>query len=972
MRFLLPKLTGKNKQSENQCNQVVHQNPASVPSEHDASAPRCPALGTTGNTTQCNNQCESVSESLWPFNQSETFSCSEDLDKRIATVESDDSALSNVSERFVFMYNDPHSSSCTQMPHGARVDGAFAGSVPEVAAAPGGKRCEGEHGASHCVDDATDAACAAAYTLEADESVDVHGVNNLAEWSAKQARPPSCTVDENPAASDEHYDQQQEQSQADDSLTGSAKASRQRKDRASHRGFSQRYRQHLDDLAERRREQEEQARAAEKAVHERRQRLAQKVLSYARNATKSRLRSASPVKLQDRAGAHDATKQQKHAMQAQWGRGNHNEMNQLHDSAASLSDSDDNDNVDGAVSSDDTKQQQRAHSCKPMHSKRSSMSTTAAAEQHTMPVVSRLDHNLEQKRKMEREFGVQEAIWRWKNKIHPTQKVFRVLGGYEDVRNELIKRGWVEAPGNLNAHYDLLWCLKSRDAHILSSGSRTIVNHFNKAAPLTTKSGLLQSLHELRWMPGRQLPDSFFPRAFSLFDDSGGVDDFITEFKWTAAACIVKRACSGTAPAGDLDAVEFALQVCEWRLAYIREQFGSADVDEAKPLPPLSEPQWESILKAPAADDASPLDETCTMRSKEVADQLSRVCPQWTLDGASNLWIVKPAGKSRGRGIKVFHDLSGILRYTGLDAKSVREKFVVQKYIERPLLIHSRKFDVRQWVLVTDWNPLTLWFYNTCYLRFCAKDFSLRDLDTFTHLSNNCVAKECDTFESKSVGESNMWFLETFLHYMQHQLGFSSDFWHNHVRKKMEEAVVSTALCSRDSVNCWKNAFDLFGYDFMLDEALTPWLLEVNSSPSMEHSTPVTHQLCQQVIADTLKLVVDVPEERERRKANNDALMPEDPTEWDTGDWCLLFREKQPLREPCREAAATLEVSGSQMKVPQQYNTKRRVRKQLQRPTKLSKHQRTPGSKKRNNSRRTQTGPMEQTGKAGNKKHKHK
>lgn len=60
-----------------------------------------------------------------------------------------------------------------------------------------------------------------------------------------------------------------------------------------------------------------------------------------------------------------------------------------------------------------------------------------------------------------------------------------------------------------------------------------------------------------------------------------------------------------------------------------------------------------------------------------------------------------------------------------------------------------RKFDIRQWVLVTSSAPMTAWFYQECYLRFCAEDYSLSDLtNVFSHLSNNCIARKSLHFQS--------------------------------------------------------------------------------------------------------------------------------------------------------------------------------------------------------------------------------
>lgn len=38
-------------------------------------------------------------------------------------------------------------------------------------------------------------------------------------------------------------------------------------------------------------------------------------------------------------------------------------------------------------------------------------------------------------------------------------------------------------------------------------------------------------------------------------------------------------------------------------------------------------------------------------------------------------------------------------------------QYVVQKYIENPLIINKKKFDIRLWVIVEDYNPPKIWIY---------------------------------------------------------------------------------------------------------------------------------------------------------------------------------------------------------------------------------------------------------------------
>lgn len=109
-----------------------------------------------------------------------------------------------------------------------------------------------------------------------------------------------------------------------------------------------------------------------------------------------------------------------------------------------------------------------------------------------------------------------------------------------------------------------------------------------------------------------------------------------------------------------------------------------------------------------------------------IEDYYGRTHFQLRLNGSKtkNIWICKPAAKSRGRGIFLtssYDEIRSLL-------EDHKEKWVIQKYIEEPFLLLNRKFDFRQWILVTDIFPLTIWFYEENYLRFCSVEYNDYDI----------------------------------------------------------------------------------------------------------------------------------------------------------------------------------------------------------------------------------------------------
>lgn len=66
--------------------------------------------------------------------------------------------------------------------------------------------------------------------------------------------------------------------------------------------------------------------------------------------------------------------------------------------------------------------------------------------------------------------------------------------------------------------------------------------------------------------------------------------------------------------------------------------------------------------------------------------------------------------------------------------------------------------------MVTCVQPLTVWMYRDCYLRFSSRKFNLNDFHEAIHLTNNAIQYKYQvaTERDKALPSDNMWDNHTF------------------------------------------------------------------------------------------------------------------------------------------------------------------------------------------------------------------
>ena len=285
-----------------------------------------------------------------------------------------------------------------------------------------------------------------------------------------------------------------------------------------------------------------------------------------------------------------------------------------------------------------------------------------------------------------------------------------------------------------------------------------------------------------------------------------------------------------------------------------------------------------------------------------------RVCEQHARDrkGTKPIWILKPTDSSQGRKIFLIRDISEISygHFSEEMAKSVAgtaeprrlgegddpklddkgraiaseldmattlkmlksrlhktvtpcvkftEMHIAQRYLERPLCFCGYKLDLRIYVLLVSARPLRIYWFNDCLVRFATQKYDLNDLDNnYAHLTNTSINKHSTSYTTVKEGIRGgcKWSLHNFNRENPSNPLASPVLW-SRIKAIVNLTLLSIAAQIPDNGGC----FELFGYDVMVDDALRPWLLEVNCSPALGCEEAADREVKEPLVADMVDLI---------------------------------------------------------------------------------------------------------------------
>eukprot|EP00936_MAST-01D_sp_MAST-1D-sp1_P001687 g1687.t1 len=233
-------------------------------------------------------------------------------------------------------------------------------------------------------------------------------------------------------------------------------------------------------------------------------------------------------------------------------------------------------------------------------------------------------------------------------------------------------------------------------------------------------------------------------------------------------------------------------------------------------------------------------------------------------DSNADIWILKPSVTNQANGIAIVRTQTELL--TALSGALELREWVLQQYIQRPLLLRGRKFHLRVYALAV--GNIAVHVFPEFLALFARDEYTAESLGSSqvtpegisqinmqAHLTNTCAQGSLTPAEEAEV--VRLW--SELSHDFEREGVTDVDEKMRAVQSKVYEVIGEcfAAVHSEITFQAHPNCFEHFGFDLLVDENWHVWLLEANAEPDFRQTGSRLERIIGGIVEETLGLTLD-------------------------------------------------------------------------------------------------------------------
>ncbi|VUZ49066.1 unnamed protein product [Hymenolepis diminuta] len=260
------------------------------------------------------------------------------------------------------------------------------------------------------------------------------------------------------------------------------------------------------------------------------------------------------------------------------------------------------------------------------------------------------------------------------------------------------------------------------------------------------------------------------------------------------------------------------------------------------------------------------------------------------------IWIMKPCGSNQGRGICLIHSKEEFHRIERIQEEGFQQHRIVQKYIASPLLLNKRKFDIRCYLMIVSTMPYLVLFAPG-YIRLSLHKYDVDDTSLITHLTNQCIQKKDPAYANSK--EDSVWTFAMLNEYINRNVAPDKRLPYSWVVRNLlpEMRKISKRVFAavKDKLACRMGFFEIFGMDFMIDDNMKVWLIEINTNPAMTTNCEVLKQVIPPIVRRFINISVECFEKARRWQPllPIHGIFPRNTSKIRDISWNVLLKDRQ-------------------------------------------------------------------------------